>query len=273
MKHHPLQIKKRHFSKENINSFSLGMFLVSGSSIVSECCAVTGIDWMAVDMEASPATRYDLIHIAQSLNGSSIYLFARVAENNKQYIEAALDVGVDGVIIPKISSLEDAISAVTGCYYPPLGKRGLNPIRCSAYFKEMPHYLKNANNFVSCIAQIETQEAITNLEAIASVAGIKGLFIGSGDLALELGTPGNFESSEMNKARKEVLAACKKHHLIPGIFAYNDELAKKYIDEGFIMIGIGNDIKFVQSGIENSLTEIKKNTYSNNTRNYEYSNS
>src|SRR3990167_10805462 len=149
MKIHPLQSWNNPFKKESLkNNFSLGMFIVSASSIISECCSVSGVEWMAVDMEASPATRHDLIHIAQSLNGTSVVLFARVAENNKQYIEAALDVGAHGVIVPKISCAADALSAVQASYYQPLGERGLNPIRCSAYFKEVASYLKNANDSV-----------------------------------------------------------------------------------------------------------------------------
>jgi 2-keto-3-deoxy-L-rhamnonate aldolase RhmA len=256
---HPLQSWNNSIKKGNLkNKFSLGMFIVSASSIISECCSVSGIEWMAVDMEASPATRHDLIHIAQSLNGTSITIFVRVAENNKQLIEAALDVGVHGVIIPKISCAADALSAVQASYYQPMGERGLNPIRCSAYFKEISSYLKNANDSVSCIAQIETRKGVNNLDEIASVKGIGGLFIGCGDLAADYGRPGEFESLDMVRARKLVLEACKKYDLIPGIFAYSEELARKYIDEGFVMVGIGNEIKFLQCGLEDSISRITK---------------
>lgn len=251
---HPLQSWENPFINNNKN-YSLGMFIVSASSMISECCATTGIDWLAVDIEASPATRHDLLHIAQSVNGSSVTLFARVAQNNQQYIEAALDVGVHGVIVPKVSTVEETKNVVSACYYPPMGTRGLNPIRCSAYFNAHQRYADMANS-VSCIIQIETKQAIENLEEIAMVKGIDGLFIGCGDLAASLGIAGQFEHPEFHAAIEKVLAIAEKNNLIPGIFAYSNDLAKKYLGMGFKMIGIGNEIKFLRVGIENSILDI-----------------
>lgn len=254
MQHHPLQNWKNAFNDHK--DYSLGMFIVSASSLISECCATTGIDWLAVDMEASPANRHDMVHIAQSLNGSSVALFARVAQNNQQYIEAALDVGAHGIIVPKVSTGSEALAAVYACYYPPIGTRGLNPIRCSAYFKSAEHYFANASS-VSCIIQIETQQAIDNLDEIASTPGITGLFIGCGDLAASLGIIGQFDNPLFHDKVEAVLKACEKYQLIPGIFAYNNELAKKYLQMGFKMVGFGNEIKFLRAGIENSILDIR----------------
>ena len=253
MSFHPLQDWSNKFS---LTGPALGMFIVSSSSFLSECCATTGLGWLAVDMEASAATRHDLIHIAQSLNGSTVTLFVRVAQNNQQYIEAALDAGAHGIIIPKISTYQDARDAVNASYYPPVGRRGINPIRCSSYFKHVDDYLSNANSQIFCIPQIETREAVQNIDAIASVKGIRGLFIGCGDLAMDYGTPGHFDNTFMHDARMAVLAACKKYKLIPGIFAYSIASAKMYIRENFKMIGIGNEIQFLRNAIENTILDI-----------------
>lgn len=267
MESHPLlawENPVKNVVNKNIPSL-LGLFIVSASSIHSECCATAGIDWIAIDMEASPASRMDMIHIAQSLNGTEVILFVRVAQNNSQHIESALDIGAHGVIIPKVSSQKDAISAVKASYYPPEGKRGMNPIRCSAYFRNVENYLEKANKSTLCIVQIETKEAINNLEEISSVKGINGLFIGCGDLASDFGTPGDFENQEMHNARRLVLEACKKYNLIPGIFAYSERLASNYIQEGFVIIGIGNEIKFLQNALDKSILEIKKLSSIKNT--------
>lgn len=262
MKYHPLQSWDNISKKKVLISSQpfLGLFVVTGSSLISECSATTGINWIAVDMEASPATRYDLIHIAQSLNGSSVTLFVRVAQNNQQYIESALDIGAHGIIVPKVCTSKQASEAVDAVYYAPIGSRGMNPIRCSAYFKNLGDYLSRANSSILCIPQIETAKAVNNISEIAKVKGVSGLFIGCGDLANDFGTPGEFDTILMQNARTRILNACTKHNLIPGIFAYSEELAKKYIHEGFKMIGIGNEIKFLRNAIEGSINNILDDT-------------
>ena len=258
--HHPLKEWSSKFREahQQTERSLLGMFIVSASSLISECCATTGIDWLAADMEASPATRHDLLHIAQSLNGSSVGLFARVAQNNQQYIEAALDVGVCGVIVPKVSNASQAREVVNASYYPPLGTRGMNPIRCSGYFCNAEAYIRKANENILCIAQIETKEAVENVKEIAAVSGISGLFIGCGDLAADYGMPGSFSTPQMQHAISTVLEACKEFGRVPGIFAYNEELAKEYIKKGYIMVAVGNEIKFLRACIESTLSNIKK---------------
>ncbi|OGT29779.1 MAG: hypothetical protein A3E87_05455 [Gammaproteobacteria bacterium RIFCSPHIGHO2_12_FULL_35_23] len=254
---HPLRNWQNTFKELSQQDMPLlGMFIVSGSSIISECSATTDLHWVAADMEASPATKQDLIHIAQSFNGSSVSFLVRVAENNQQLIESALDIGAQGIVVPKVSTKEEALQVTSACYYPPLGTRGLNPIRCSGYFYDINNYLKNAKN-ITCMVQIETVEAVENLDEIATVKGISGLFIGCGDLAACYEIPGEFEHPKFQEAIKKVLNVCKKNHLIPGIFAYSNQLAKEYIKMGFKMIGIGNEIKFLKTSIEGSIREIK----------------
>lgn len=255
MNHHPLHDWKNQLSEKNYPW--LGLFLVSASSVIAECCATTNLDWVVVDLEASYASRQDLMHIAQAFNGSSVALLARVAQNNQQQIEAALDIGIQGIIVPKVSDKASALAVVKSCYYPPLGKRGLNPIRCSAYFDSVGDYLSASKN-IACFVQIETQEAVENLEDIASVSGIQGLFIGCGDLALDYEIPGEFGHEKMKHAIQKVLNVCEKYHLVSGIFAYSQVLAEEYQKIGFQMIAIGNEVKFLKNEVNHWLQVLKK---------------
>lgn len=257
IKNHPLKIFKNPLLHPPHSNALLGMFIVSASSMIAECCATTGLDWIAVDMEASIASRQDLLHMAQAFNGSAMVFLVRVAENNQQYIEAALDTGVHGIIVPKVSTQHDAERAVKASYYSPIGKRGLNPIRCSAYFDSVSSYIEKAST-ISCFVQIETQKAIENLDTIASVKGVSGLFIGLGDLTMDYGLLADFENPVIQDAIMLVLSTCKKYDLIPGIFAYSNELARRYVQLGFKLIGMGNEIKFLRQAIDSNLSDIKK---------------
>lgn len=231
----------------------LGIFLVSASSTIAECCATRAIDWLIVDMEASAADRRELTQVLQALNGSQTAGMVRVTRNERHAIEAALDAGAYGLLVPKVDDASQAKDVVNSAYYPPLGKRGVNPIRCSGYFSDLPTYFKRANDLLLCMVQIESAEAVSNAEEIAATPGIDALFIGCGDLACDLGQPGNVVGPRMDEARARVMAACQAHNKIPGIFAYSRELAIEYMKEGFRFVAVGNDIKFLAAALENDL--------------------
>lgn len=235
-----------------------GLFLVSASNLVAECCAVRGTDWILVDMEASPVDRRDLVVMLQALNGSQATCMARIARNDRQLIEAALDSGALGIMVPKVESAAEARLIVESAYYPPKGRRGVNPIRCSGYFKRLPEYFAVANDSILTIAQIETREALQNLDDIAATEGIDVLFVGCGDLASELGQPGQVEGPAMEAAIEQVVTACKKHGKVPGIFAYTTDLAVRYAAQGFRFIAIGNDLKLLAGALEAQLQSIEQ---------------
>ncbi|WP_426577772.1 HpcH/HpaI aldolase family protein [Xenorhabdus stockiae] len=237
--------------EKNLTCF--GLFLVSASSLIAECCAVRGPDWLLVDMEASPADRHDLIQMLQAMNGSRSTGMARVARNDRQQIEAALDSGAMGLMVPKVESAAEAKMVADSVYYPPKGKRGVNPIRCSGYFARLPDYFAEANDSLLTIVQIESARAVAAADEIAAVDGIDVLFIGSGDLASDLGQAGQVESPEMEQAFECVLEACRKHGKTPGIFANSVELARRYASQGFRFIAVGNDLKLIASGLEQQM--------------------
>lgn len=241
-----------------------GIFLLSSNSMISESCAVIpGVDWVIVDMEASTASKEDLMHIYQSLKNTNASPMVRVSELNKHQIEFALDIGSEAILIPKISTRDEAEEVARCSYYPPLGERGINPVRISNYFQNIQNYLIKANEQITVMVQIESKEAVENADEIAQTSGIDVLFIGCGDLASSYGQPGKVEGERMDSARARVLKACLKNNKIPGIFAYSLDLAKQYIQEGFKFIAIGNEIKLLQESLyrySNEIESIKRNT-------------
>lgn len=225
-----------------------GLFLVSGNAMLAEAAAYTGVDWAVVDMEAAPMTRADALHQVQALTGTPTAPIVRVPGLERNAVEFALDLGVAGVMVPKVDTVEDAERAARGTRYPPEGTRGVNSIRASAYYTDSDRYAAEANREVLCIVQIESREAVRNVDKIARTDGIDLLFIGTGDLTMDLGQPGNATGSEFDEARAAVLAACADAGKPAGIFAPSTRLARQYANEGFRFIAIGNEVKFfVQS--------------------------
>lgn len=220
------------------------MFLVSGSPLFAEACSLLDLDWIVVDMEASPMTKVDALHMLQAMSASPVIQFVRVPALDRHLIEHALDQGAHGIIVPKVETKEQAAAAAEACRYPPVGNRGINPIRSSGYFTNLSEYLASVNERTICAVQIETQSGLGAADEIANVAGIDIVFIGVGDLASNLGQPGIPDGAAMDEACGRILEATIAAGKIPGIFAYSEELARKYIQDGFKFIALGNEIKF-----------------------------
>jgi len=233
---------------------SVGLFVVSGSSIVTECLSKLPLDWLVLDREAVVAESA-LVYDLMALKNSNVRSYVRVSRCDRHEIERALDLGAQGIIVPKVDSRSDALVAVEAAFYPPRGNRGINPVRVSNYFDDVPGYLNRANNQTSLFVQIESKRALDNLEEIAAVPGLSGLFIGCGDLASSLGQPGNVEGAAMDQARRAVLSACTRNRITPGIFAYTNSLARQYRQEGFDFIALGNDLKSLRAGAQALLGE------------------
>lgn len=243
-------------NKIDSGGIALGVFMLSGNSYIAESIANFAIDWILVDLEASHTSKSDLLHILQALNGYDPIPMVRIPDHSRHMAEFSLDLGAKGIMIPKIESGQQAFEAVEACFYPPKGDRGINCIRASGYYTHAKQYFDNANDCICSIVQIESRKGIDNLEEIVRQKNVDIVFIGPGDLASSYGQNGQVSGPRMDMARQKVIAACQKHRKIAGIFAHSTESISQYIKEGFKFIGIGNDIKFINQGLAQSLNKI-----------------
>jgi 2-keto-3-deoxy-L-rhamnonate aldolase RhmA len=255
---HPLtELQSPLRSRTTAGGIALGFFTVTAEPTVCELFAVAGADFVVMDMEAAPTTKREVVHCLQALTGSNSAGIVRVPWRQHHLIEHALDAGAHGVLIPKVEDAAQARACVAAAYFPPVGQRGLNPVRASAYFTALEAYLAGANARTSCLLQIESADAVGNASEIAAVPGVSGLFIGAGDLAASFGHPGVPVGPDMDEARAVVLKACRENGILPGIFAYGLDLAGQYRDEGFQVIAIGNEIKMLKDAAVAALAAIR----------------
>ncbi|CAM5284642.1 MULTISPECIES: HpcH/HpaI aldolase family protein [Streptomyces] len=236
---------------------ALGIFLVTANSMLTELCGTLPLDWVVLDMEASPMTKRDALHMLQALNGSGCAPIIRVPFLDHHAIEHALDVGAAGVMVPKVDNARDAAVAASACRFPPEGSRGLNPVRASGYFEDVPGYVDSSNKTTVCMVQIESATAVGNAGEIAATAGVDVLFIGTGDLALSLGQPCVLTGPALDEARAAVLTAARTYGKRAGIFAYSLEAARQYIDEGFDIIAFGNEVKLLREALLGGLAVLR----------------
>jgi len=244
------QLKRGHLS--------LGTWVSIGHPDVAEVLADIGFDWLLFDMEHGPLTNETVHPMMQAMGGSATAPLVRVARNDSWHIGQALDGGAHGVMVPLVNTAEEARRAVAACKYPPEGTRGMGPRRATRYGRRFEEYLRSVNREVLVVVQIETPEAIENIDAIVSVEGVDVAAIGPGDLAKTMGCFGNPRNKEYQRAFDRVLRSCERHGIVPSMaYVSKIEKAREYIQRGFRFIGFCEDIEFLSGAAGSALAALR----------------
>jgi 4-hydroxy-2-oxoheptanedioate aldolase len=212
-----------------------------------------GFDAVAIDLQHSVIDMGDAAKQVAAINAVGKPAILRVRWNDPGIVNSALDMGAACVIAPMTNTVAQVQAMVKAAKYPPVGQRswgGYTMLQSAGV--TAGEYLKQANNETLVMAMIETQEALNNLEAIAAVPGLDGLFVGPSDLSIALSNGAKIDrlgESTLN-AMKKVVAACKKNRLIAAAFAGNVEGVKAYSDIGFTFLAGPTDTDLMRAGTE-----------------------
>jgi 2-keto-3-deoxy-L-rhamnonate aldolase RhmA len=235
---------------------TVGAWATIGHADVAEIMAQQGFDWIVFDTEHAPLSIGTVQNMMQATSSSDIVPIVRVAWNDMVLIKLALDTGALGVVVPWVNTKEEAIRAVRATRYAPLGNRGVGPRRAASYGAELIDYLRSADEEMLVVCQIETQEAITNLEQILSVEGVDAVFIGPSDLSTSLGHKGDWHHPNVERAISKVLDASMNAGVAAGIYAMSIEDAVRHAADGFRFIALGSDTGFLVSGCKSALAAL-----------------
>jgi 4-hydroxy-2-oxoheptanedioate aldolase len=212
-----------------------------GNSYSAELMGHGGFDGVVVDMQHGQVYLEQAIPMLQALSSTPATPLARVSENNFFEINKILDSGAYGVIVPMVDTAEDARRVVDAVRYPPTGRRSYGPARGLLYGGS--DYAAHANDELLALAMIETPQGLANLDAIAAVEGIDGLFIGPADLSLALGVPPSpkWREDPLRGAIARILASARAHGKFAGIFCTDVEMGIDMRAMGFDLIVPAND--------------------------------
>ncbi len=236
---------------------TLGVWIGIPSPDVTEVLSLQGFDWLVFDNEHAPLNEQTTQILMMAVKGNVTPL-VRPAWNDPVLIKRALDIGAHGLVIPWVNNRKQAIDAVKACKYPPEGVRGCGPRR-AAYLEPRgsADYLATANKEVFVSVQIETADAVKNLDEILSVEGVDGYFVGPSDLSASMGLLGKASDPKVQKTIDKVLEVGKKYeNVASGIFAFGLEDVKRRISQGFQFIAVGGDLFLLQLGVETLFKEI-----------------
>lgn len=226
----------------------MGAWISSGSPNVLDLLRNFSFDWFLFDMEHSPIAVETVVHMVQVLNGSQATPLVRVGQIEQAVFKSVLDAGAQGIIVPLVNTPEEAERAVRFCKYPPRGVRGVAGSKAADYGLTLSRYIRTANDETAVIAQIETPQAVENIDKILAVDGVDVAFVGPSDLTMTMGLLDDRGNPMVVEAMAKVVKACQAAGKVPGVMATTVEEAKLAVERGFRFIAIGSDMRFTSVG-------------------------
>jgi len=245
--------------KLSAGQFTCGSWMSLCSPIGAEVMGMIGFDWVLIDMEHGMGDYQTLLSQLQALGaaGGETVPIVRVQWNDAVVIKRVLDAGAYGVMVPGGRTVHDARNAVSAIKYPPQGVRGIAGNR-GARFGLDAEYTKQANDEIMLFLQIETLEAINNIDAILDVPGIDVAFLGPNDLSADMGHLGNWDHPEVRAAIEKLEKAAAKRNIPVGTVSRNWDAAKVLVDRGYRAMSLMGDIPLLIQGAKGIVDNFRK---------------
>jgi len=228
----------------------IGLWSSLSSSYSVEVIAGAGFDWILLDCEHSPNDLENLLTQLQAAAPYPSHPVVRVPWNDMVTIKRVLDVGAQSLLIPYVSTAEEARAAVSYTRYPPAGARGVAGTTRATRFGRIKDYAKRAHEEICVLVQVETQGALDNIEAICAVDGVDGVFIGPADLHASLGYTGEIANPKVKPMIDEAIRRIRKQGKAPGILTPNEADAKHWLSCGGLFVAVGADVGILARGAE-----------------------
>ncbi|WP_158861892.1 HpcH/HpaI aldolase family protein [Leifsonia sp. AG29] len=228
-----------------------GIWSCSGSPLVAEICAGSGLDIVLIDGEHSPVGLESVLAQLQAVAAYPVTPVVRAPIGDTVVIKQLLDLGAQNILVPMVDSAEQAQAMVRAVRYPPAGVRGVgSALARSSRWSRIPDYLARASELVSLTVQIETVEGLDAAAEIAAVPGVDALLVGPADLAASLGLLGQQNHPEVAAAVERVIAAGREAGVPVGVNAFDPATADRYAGAGAAYLLVGSDVTLLARASE-----------------------
>ena len=228
----------------------IGLWSSLSSNYSVEVIAGAGFDWLLLDMEHSPNDLESLLAQMQAAAAYPSHPIVRVPWNDMVMIKRVLDAGAQTLLIPYVSTVEEAKAAVSYTRYPPHGVRGVAGVTRASRFGRVKDYAKHAHEEICVLVQVETEAAAAQIEAICAVDGVDGVFIGPADLHASMGYTGETANPKIMPMMEEAMRRIRKAGKAPGYLSPVEADAKKMLAAGCLFCAVGTDIGLLARGAE-----------------------
>ena len=225
----------------------IGLWTSLASNLAVEVVAGGGFDWLLLDMEHAP-NELPMVHSQlQAVAGGTAHPIVRPPWNDMVVIKRLLDIGAQSLLIPYVQTAEEARNAVAFTRYPPHGVRGFATGPRANDYGRIADYVQTYADELCVLVQVETRQGLDNLEAIAAVDGVDGVFIGPADLAAALGHAGDLKHPEVQAAIEDAIRRLVAAGQPPGILTGDEVLARRYLELGCLFVAVGSDLALLRA--------------------------
>jgi 4-hydroxy-2-oxoheptanedioate aldolase len=224
-------------------STQFGFWLALANAYSAEVCATAGFDWLLIDAEHAPNDLRTILAQLQAIAPYPAHAIVRPPVGDPNLIKQLLDIGVQTLLVPMVETAEQAAAIVAATRYPTAGIRGVGgALARASRWNAIPDYLHKANSEMCVLVQVESVTALKNLDAIAAVDGVDGVFVGPSDLAATMGHLGNPTHPEVLSAIEDAIRRIKLAGKPPGILTFDEPLIQRYTELGCRFIAVGADV-------------------------------
>ena len=224
----------------------IGLWCTIPDSSVVEMLAACGYDWLLIDTEHSPLDVVGTVPLMQAAASFQVSTVVRVPWNDAVQIKKALDCGAQTLLVPFVQNAQEAAAAVAAVRYPPAGIRGVAGTTRASRYGMIKNYVNVANDEIGLLVQVETTEALAEIEAIAAIDGIDGIFIGPADLAASMGLPGQPSHPDVKSTILDAVERIKSAGKPAGILSLDQSFLKDVDQAGAQFIAVGLDLALLR---------------------------
>lgn len=230
-----------------------GTWLNLGSADSAAIAGLAGYDWALIDLEHGSGQADDLVHQLTAMQPYRTAPIVRVPALDAVTFKQVLDLGPAGLMVPNVETPEQAAQAVHAIRIPPRGARGVaTSTRNVGYGFHYERYVREANDNLLTVVQIESRTGLANVDAIAAVDGVDVLFVGPTDLSIDLGLSSDPQDADFRAALVQVHTAAQRHGKLAGALVRNKTQARQYQALGYRFIALGSDRGMVVQGMKDN---------------------
>ncbi len=253
------QVKEKFLQQETV----FGTFSWAASEGVVEALGYAGFDFLVIDTEHNPMDETKAVNLLRVAQLKGLSPFVRVRDASRDAILKMLDGGAAGLVVPGLVSVEEVQQMIRHGKYAPLGERGFAQSRPAGfgfelYAKDIPSYFELCNQETLLLPMCETAGFLNQVEEIAALPGVDGIFVGPFDLSVALQAPGQFDTLEFNAALQRIVAACQANAKPAFIFCANPGMAMRYAAMGYQGLALGIDLQVLVASYRSLVQEVQQ---------------
>jgi 2-keto-3-deoxy-L-rhamnonate aldolase RhmA len=239
----------------------LGTFLVEFATPgIGYILKQAGCDFVLLDLEHSGMTLDQLKSVLRYLEAADLPAIVGLPSKDQYQVSLTLDMGARAIMSPMVETVEEVQQYLARARYAPIGQRAVAfRISHDKYKTQpIPELLRDTNAEIAYFAKIETARGAENVDAIADIAGVDGLWIGHVDLTTSLGCPGDFADPRFTRAVERILAAARRTGKPVGRLVGSVDEGLSLHRQGFDFIGYSGDVWILQDGLSAALSALRR---------------